>query len=194
MSQTERKIRKLLTKHKTALLSALKYKLPPYHSKPPHFYRLAEIHKPDIPLRPIVSYVYIDSPSYALEDFLHKILSPLVGNTDSFVKNSEHFIILIREINLQNEDYLVSFEVISLFTSLPVEEVLQVIRNRLITDLSFPEGSPLQVEVIMELLDTFLKLRTSSLKIYYISKKRVQQWEIYYMRRWVIYLWNTSRT
>jgi hypothetical protein len=40
----------------------------------------------------------------------------------SFVMNLEHFIKLIEEINLQNEDCLVSFEV-SLFTSVPVEEV-----------------------------------------------------------------------
>jgi hypothetical protein len=33
-SQLERKIRKLLTKHKTVLPSALKHKLAPYYSKP----------------------------------------------------------------------------------------------------------------------------------------------------------------
>jgi hypothetical protein len=80
--------------------------------------------------------------------------SLLVGNTDSFVKNSE-LIKLINEINLQNEDCLVSFYV-SLFTIIPVEAVLQVIRNRPNMDLSFPERSPLQVEDIMELLDICL--------------------------------------
>jgi hypothetical protein len=34
-----------------------------------------------------------------------------------------------------------------------VEEVLQVIRNRLSIDPPFPERSPLQVEGVMELLD-----------------------------------------
>jgi hypothetical protein len=92
-SQIERKIRQLLTKHKTVLPVALKRKLTPYHSKPPHLYGLPKIHKPDIPLRPIVS--SIDSPCYALSEFLHKILSPLAGNTGSFVKNSEHFITTI---------------------------------------------------------------------------------------------------
>jgi hypothetical protein len=71
---------------------------------------------------------------------------------DSFMKNSEHVIKLIQDINLQNEDYLVSFDV-SLFTNIPLEEVLQVIRNRLSMDPSFPECSPLQVEDVMELLD-----------------------------------------
>jgi hypothetical protein len=39
---------------------------------------------------------------------------------------------------------------------LKVEEVLQVIRNRLNTDTSFPGRSPLQVEDVMELLDICL--------------------------------------
>jgi hypothetical protein len=37
-----------------------------------------------------------------------------------------------------------------------MEEVLQVIRNRLSTDPSFPERSSLQVEGIMDLLDICL--------------------------------------
>jgi hypothetical protein len=68
------------------------------------------------------------------------------------VKDSEHFIKSIQDINLQNEDYLVSLDVVSLFTSVPVEELLQAIRNRLNMEPFFPEGSPLQVEEIMELL------------------------------------------
>jgi hypothetical protein len=40
MSQIERKV----------FPSALKHKLTPYHSKPPHLYGLLKMHKPDIPL------------------------------------------------------------------------------------------------------------------------------------------------
>jgi hypothetical protein len=131
MAQIERKIRQLLIKqHKTVFPVALKRKLSPYHNKHPHLYGLPKIHKPDIPLRPIVS--SIDSPCYAMSEFLHKILTPVVGNTDSFVNNTQHFIKSIKDFNLQNEDYLVSFDVVSLFTNVPVEEVLQVIKIDLV--------------------------------------------------------------
>jgi hypothetical protein len=83
-------------------------------------------------------------------------LNPLAGNTGYFKKHSEHFIKSIQEINLQNGDYLVSFDVVSLFTNVPMEEILQVIRNRLSMDHSFPERSSLQVEDVMELLDICL--------------------------------------
>jgi hypothetical protein len=97
-----------------------------------------------------------DSPCYALAQFLHKIPSLLAGNTGSFVKNSEHFIKSIQDINMQREDYLVRYDVVSIFANIPVEEVLQVMRNRLSTDPSFPERSPLQVEDVMELMDICL--------------------------------------
>jgi hypothetical protein len=72
------------------------------------------------------------------------------------VKDSEHFIKSIQDIDLQNGDYLASFDVVSLFTNVPVEEVLQVIRNRLSADPSLPERSSLQAEDVMELLDICL--------------------------------------
>jgi hypothetical protein len=80
----------------------------------------------------------------------------IAGNTQFFLMNTEPFIKLIQEIELQNEDCLVGFDV-SLFTSVPVEEVLLVIRNRLSMDPSFTEHSPLQVEDIKELLNICLK-------------------------------------
>jgi hypothetical protein len=51
----------------------------------------------------------------------------------------------------------VSFDIVSLFTNVPVEEVLLIIRNRLRTDPSFPEHPPLQFEDVMELLDICFK-------------------------------------
>jgi hypothetical protein len=80
-SQIERKIQKLLTRYKTddyhllgddnhhshrrgnlksyryktVLPAASKIELTSYHSEPPHLYGLSKLHKPDIPLRLIVS-------------------------------------------------------------------------------------------------------------------------------------------
>jgi hypothetical protein len=76
-AKVERKIQKLLSKHKTTLPIDLKRKLTPYHSKPPHLHGLTKIYRPDIPLRTIVN--SIGSSCYALAGFLHKILSTLAG-------------------------------------------------------------------------------------------------------------------
>jgi len=46
----------------------------------PRLYGQPKVHKPDIPLRPIVS--FIGSPTYALSKKIVNILAPLVGNTE----------------------------------------------------------------------------------------------------------------
>jgi hypothetical protein len=81
-SQIESEIQKLFFKHESVLPTDLKSKLTPYHSKPLHLCGLPKIHKPDIPLRPIVSST--GGPCHALVGFLH-ILTPLIGNMFSLV-------------------------------------------------------------------------------------------------------------
>jgi hypothetical protein len=117
-----RKVQKILSEHKTDFPTLLKHRLTPYHNKPPHVYGLPNIHKPNIPLRPIVSSV--GSPCYALAGFLHKTLCHLSGKSESFVRNSGHFIQLLESVNLQSPDTLVSFDVASLFTNVPVHAAL----------------------------------------------------------------------
>jgi hypothetical protein len=72
------------------------------------------------------------------------------------MKKSGYFITLKQDINIQNGDCLASFDVICLFTKIPVEEVSQVIRNRLSIDPSPSERSYLQDGYAIELLDMCL--------------------------------------
>jgi hypothetical protein len=75
---------------------------------------------------------------------------------ESFVKDSGHFIQLLKSVNLQSLDTVASFDV-SLFTNVPVNEALQVISNKLHNDDTLAECSALQVKVIMELLEFCLR-------------------------------------
>jgi hypothetical protein len=92
ITKAERKVQKLLSKHKTALPTDLKHKLTPYHSKSLHLYGLSKIHKPDIPLRPVASSV--GSPSYAPAGVMHEILSPFARNSEYFAKNPATFTVV----------------------------------------------------------------------------------------------------
>jgi hypothetical protein len=151
----ERNIQKLLSKHKTSLAINVKQSLTPYHSKPPHLYGLLKIHKPDIPLRPIIS--SIGSPCYALAGFLLRILRPLSGKSESYIKNSYHFVQLLKSVTIQATDILVSFDVVSMFTNIPVDEALDVINAELLKDDTVESRSGLQLGPIMELLEVCLK-------------------------------------
>jgi hypothetical protein len=83
--------------------------------------------------------------------------SPLAGKSESFVKNSGHFVQLLKSVKLQSPDTLVSFDLVSLFTNVPVDEALQLIGNKLHNDDTLEERSVLQVEAIMELPEVCLR-------------------------------------
>ena len=76
----------LLSLKKSGSIPSPYYRMRSSAKKTPLFYGLPKIHKP---LRPIVSFV--NSPTYQLSKHLVKILSPLVGNSFSYVKNSKEF-------------------------------------------------------------------------------------------------------
>jgi hypothetical protein len=97
-----------------------------------------------------------------LAGFLCKIPSLLAGVLESFIKNLGHFVHLLKSVNLQSLDILVSFD-ISLFTNVPVNEALQVIRNKIHNSATLAEQSVLQVQAIMELLE--VRFRTTYFQV-----------------------------
>ena len=90
-------------------------------------YGLPKIHKKDIPHWPVIS--VIKSPNYDLANFLFATFQPFVGKTSTFIKDSANFIHLIQTLHLDPTDTLVSFDGISLFTKIPIKEVLEIIGN-----------------------------------------------------------------
>jgi hypothetical protein len=144
----------------------------------------------------------IDSPCYALAGFLHKILSPLPGKSEPFVKNSGYFIQLLKLVNLQSPDTLVSFNVVSLFTNVPADEALQVISKDLWNDDTLAERSVLQAEAIMEFMEVCLKTTYFQVDVKFFQQKdgmamgsynpsyATFTWNI--LRNWLLTQLNTS--
>jgi hypothetical protein len=64
---------------------------------------------------------------------------------------------LLKSVNLQSPDTLVSFDVVSLFNKVLVDEALQVISKELRNEDTLAERSVLQAEAITELLEVCLK-------------------------------------
>ena len=102
-------------------------KLSPRDSSAPRLYGLPKIHKESVPLRPIVS--NIGGPNYQLARHLVKPLQDLVGLNDSHIKNSMDFVNRITKIRIKTNDILVSFDVVSLFTNVPVQNTLDIIKE-----------------------------------------------------------------
>ena len=120
-------------KQKEEIDFVLSRQLYPTTETPPKFYGLPKVHKPNMPLCPIVSSV--GSITYDSA----KKLSPLDGQTEHHVKNSKHFATVISDKTVKDNEILVSYDVSALFTSVPVDRALQVIQDRLSNDTSLSD-------------------------------------------------------
>ena len=74
-----------------------------------------------LPIRPIVS--NIGTATYQLAKFLTKLLSPLSQSQYTF-KSTKDFIQKIHNVNVPHGFNMISFDVKSLFTSVPLEETI----------------------------------------------------------------------
>ena len=84
-------------------------------SNPSRIFGLPKMHKPDVPLRPIVS--VIGSYTYNLTKFMSEILKPLSHSQyevkDSFTFSSEL-------LSVTSIPYMCSYDIVSLFTNIPI--------------------------------------------------------------------------
>jgi len=94
----------------------------------PRAYGLPKIHKQGRAYRLIVS--SIDSPFYALSSFLQRLLTENIPRTSSHVENSFQLIEKLRNIHIEDNYTLISLDVISLFTNIPLELALDSVSRR----------------------------------------------------------------
>ena len=119
-------------KTKTGLDSNTYKSMYPTGCVPPKFYGLPKIHKPDTPLRPIVS--SCGSITYGVAKELAKILKPLVGKSPHHITSTQDFVEQARHIELEPGECLSSYDVSALFTSVPIDPALNIIKDLLDKD------------------------------------------------------------
>ena len=144
---------------------ALYKRLYPTGAGSPKFYGLPKIHKEGIPLWPIVS--SIGAASYETSKELARILKTLVGKSIYHVQNTQGFIQQIKDIKLQEDQCMVSFDVKALFTSVPIKPAINTIKKLLEEDPELHKRTSLSVKNITRLLEYCL---TST---YFIFQDRI---------------------
>ena len=125
MLQVEDKVNRLLDRmKKLSMISKELYsELFVSGSVPGILYGLPKVHKLLVPLRPIFS--ACGTPTYKLAKYLVSILAPLTVN-DYTVKNSFQFVDDIRKLEAKEDMYMVTFDIESLFTNIPVKETIDI--------------------------------------------------------------------
>ena len=114
-------------------------KIYPSGSNPGKFYGTGKMHKlsedderninnvDKLQLRPIVS--NIGTATYNLSKYLAQLLAPL-GNSRYTVPSTEEFINRVREMRPQSNRIMISFDVVSLFTNVPLEKTIDIILKK----------------------------------------------------------------
>ena len=125
------------------ITEAVYKKLYPTGAGSPKFYGLPKIHKEGVPLRPIVS--SIGAVTYYTSKELSRIIKPLVRRSPYHIQNSRDFIQQIQDIQLQPNQCMVSFDVKALFTSVPIQPAITIIKKLLEEDQSLQQRTTMSV-------------------------------------------------
>ena len=142
----------LLTLKKTDAIDTQRdYRLRCSVPQPPKLYSLPKLHKPCFPMRPIVSFCgspvvlrHTNSPSST-------ILQPLTDKSRHKIQSTEDFISATKTVQIPDDYKLVSFDVKSLFTSIPLQLALQFTETAILQSTD-----PLPTEYFIDLLNLCL--------------------------------------
>ena len=88
--------------------------------------------------------------------YLADVLSPLVGKTEHHVKNSKEFTEYVKNLKVDQDEKLRSYDVSALFTSVPFNKAMVIIRRRLEEDENLNKRTPLSPNDIITLLEKCL--------------------------------------
>ena len=117
-------------------------------------YGLPKVHKTNCPTRPICSAV--GTSTAGLSKFVTNIIKPAATNCNGTdIKDTFHFVDTIGNIDLRGK-FLVSYDVRSLFTNVPLRETIDICLNRLYhSDHCTPPSIP--ENILKEMLELCLR-------------------------------------
>ena len=116
----------------------------------PKYYGLPKIHKAGTPLRPIISST--GTATYNTAKELARILKPFVGS-NHHVQNTRDFLEQIKDVRLRDGDCIISYDVTSLFTSVPIKPVLEIIQQRLTKHQDLHKRTSMTIKQIISQLE-----------------------------------------
>ena len=117
---------------------------------PPAIRGSVKHHKEGNPLRPIVT--YMGSALYNTSKFLTDILSPLQNRNGYSVANSLQFSRELSDVEIDDDEVLVSFDVVSLFTAIPVDKACEYIKTKIEQDATLSSRTNLDIDDVIKLL------------------------------------------
>ena len=111
------------------------YYLKPTDSHVSRFYGQPKTRKPRVPICPTVSHSV--SPLYNLNKYIAKILKASIEYDNNSFKNSTIFSNYNRNVSIEDDGTIVSFDIISLRTNISIIDALKTIKDYVNNDDQF---------------------------------------------------------
>ena len=83
---------------------------------------------------------------------ISRIIKPYAGNNEYTVKNSKHFVTMIKDVTVSEDETLVSYDVKALYPSVPQKEAIDLISELLHQDNKLQERTSMKAESVILLL------------------------------------------
>ena len=125
-------------------------RLKPSDCRAPRLTGYPKIHKEDVPLRGVVS--FIRSPYENIAKELVPILRSLQGRSGHYIKNSRQLKEILQGWSVQRDEILVSYDVEKLYPSIPIAKALELIECLLKCKRNLQEVTSFSVNSIIKLL------------------------------------------
>ena len=135
----------------------LYYKLYPSDAIPPRAYGQCKAHKAtkNYPFRILVS--TIGTAPYKLSEYLVKIIQPTLGKSNVVIKNSKAFVEEAKHWSIQPEEIQVSYDVVALYPSVPVQKAINNLMDILKDDIEdLKTRTVFQLKHIKQLIEVCL--------------------------------------
>ena len=150
-----------------------------------HLYGLPKIHKDSThpPLRPIIS--MSGTVTHDVAQYLNKIIRPFI-NKKYMLQSSDELLVHLADLRLNSRQSLVSLDVESLFTNVPIDATIEVILDAV---YSHPTIPPPVIEIeTMKNCSTYAHVKLlSSLTANTTDKSMACQWDPHLARRLLIF-------
>ena len=131
-------------------------RIKPTECRAPRLTGYPKIHKEEVPLRGVVS--FIKSPYENIAKSLVPILRSLQGRNNHYIKNGRQLKEIVKSWSIEQDEILVSYDVEKLYPSIPISIALKLIENLLNRKTNLKEVTSFSNESIMKLLHWIFKL------------------------------------
>ncbi|XP_065668102.1 uncharacterized protein LOC136088337 [Hydra vulgaris] len=145
------------------------FQMYPSDCVPPRLYGVIKAHKPEknYPMRPVVS--TIGTPPYGSSEHLVKIIQPTLNKNKTRLLNSSSFVNEAKSWLIDPSEIQVSFDVVALYPSIPIDRAIPVIIDILNNDIdNLKKRTKLTLSDIHEMIELCLN------QCYFLYKNEIR--------------------